>query len=476
MDRGGPFDLSPERGRFALTYSLVEDKSFFFSVPLARFVVPDLGYANQHYVSLFAPAVSFVAIPGYLLGKVFGVAQVGAFGVVAIFAIINVWLISQIAVRLGASYPSAVLASLVFIFATPAFSYAVTLYQHHISTFLILMSIYILQRWGGRWPLFLVWFLCACSISVDYPNLFLMAPIGFYALGKFIKLTFDRDKIRLGINLPMAVSFLGIIIPLFFFFWFNKQSYGNPLQLSGTVTTASKIDKDGKPVFASGVNLEGVESYINPSLPKRSALGFFKTRNLLNGLYIHAISPDRGVLFFAPVILLGLLGLAGPIRGGVSTVSRVLVSTMFINLIFYSMWGDPWGGWAFGSRYLIPSYAILAIFLALHIDGFRKNLLMLTVFFVLATFSVFVNVAGALTSNANPPKIQVLSLEKQTGVVQKYTFGRNFDALRLGQTKSFVYQNLIASYLSAYQYYLVIVGAICLTYLAFLIKVYTSRD
>ena len=37
---GGPFELSPERGRFALTYSLIEDQSFEFSLPVARFATP----------------------------------------------------------------------------------------------------------------------------------------------------------------------------------------------------------------------------------------------------------------------------------------------------------------------------------------------------------------------------------------------------------------------------------------------------
>ncbi|HUN01924.1 MAG TPA: hypothetical protein PLS00_03635, partial [Niabella sp.] len=37
----GPFELSPERGRFALTYSVLEDQSVIFSIPAARFVTPD---------------------------------------------------------------------------------------------------------------------------------------------------------------------------------------------------------------------------------------------------------------------------------------------------------------------------------------------------------------------------------------------------------------------------------------------------
>ena len=63
----GPFELSPERGRFALMLSLIENKSFDFSLPIAQFTTPDLGYKNGKYVSLFAPAVSFIIMPGTLM-------------------------------------------------------------------------------------------------------------------------------------------------------------------------------------------------------------------------------------------------------------------------------------------------------------------------------------------------------------------------------------------------------------------------
>ena len=46
----GPLELSPERGRFALLMSIVEKGSFNFSLPLARFVTPDLGFKDGKYV------------------------------------------------------------------------------------------------------------------------------------------------------------------------------------------------------------------------------------------------------------------------------------------------------------------------------------------------------------------------------------------------------------------------------------------
>jgi hypothetical protein len=137
----GPLELSPERGRFALLYSLVEDKSFFFSTDLARFTTPDLGYKNGHYVSLFAPAVSYIAAIGYFIGKNFNASQVGAFATIAIFALLNGLLIRSLSKKLGASNTASSIAMLIYLFATPSFAYSVTLYQHQISTFLILASL-----------------------------------------------------------------------------------------------------------------------------------------------------------------------------------------------------------------------------------------------------------------------------------------------------------------------------------------------
>src|SRR3989344_887400 len=85
----GPFELSPERGRFALALSMIENKSFFYSLPIARFATPDLGFKNGNYVSLFAPGVSFLIIPGFWLGNMLGAGQVGAFAVIALFAFAN---------------------------------------------------------------------------------------------------------------------------------------------------------------------------------------------------------------------------------------------------------------------------------------------------------------------------------------------------------------------------------------------------
>lgn len=454
----GPLELSPDRGRFALAYSLVEDRSFQFSLPIARFATPDVGYENGRYVSLFAPGLSFLIIPGYLVGKTFGVSQVGAFAVVALFAILNVLLVRAVAVRLGAHPLAASIGALVFLFASPAFAYGVTLYQHHVSTFLLLVGVYVLVRWNTLLSVSAIWFLWATSVVVDNPNLILMLPLGVVALGRLVWARRDATGVHVMVK-PLGVfTIVAAIAPLLFFLWVNAASYGDPFQLAGTVRSAEAIDATGQPTESDVTRLLGLESTKDPNR-KKTALGFFKTRNLLRGFYVHAVSPDRGVLWYAPVLLLGALGFAClPERERV--MRNLIVAAAGLTVLLYSMWGDPWGGWAFGSRYLVPVYALLGIGLALVIHRWWTKKLFVVVFLALLCYSVWVNALGALTSSANPPQVEVLALEEITGREQKYTFARNWDYLRDTGLKSFVWQTLAREYVSAVAYHGLLVTAI----------------
>lgn len=450
----GPFELSPERGRFALTYSLIEDKSFYFSNNIGKFADPDVAISKGHYVSLFAPLVSFLVMPGYLIGKFFGISQVGAFGIISIFSFLNMILLRLIAIRLGAKPLAANIASMIFLFGSPAFGYAVNLYQHHISTFLILLSIWGLLKTEKYWSLFLAFFLCAAAIPLDYPNLFFMFPIGLYALGRMFSFEKIRSKISIGTSPVRMLTPIIMVLPIIFFLWFNQQSFGNPFQLSGTLQTTkgAQNTQDLASIEAAKILKAGKN--------KKSPISFFETRNLLNGFYIHFMSPDRGVIYYAPVVLFGLAGIVLSLKKRVRMVS-VLVGVLGANILLYSMWGDPWGGWAFGSRYLIPSYAILSIFIGLLLTYWGKRILFILPFLGVAFYSIAVNTLGAITTSAMPPKVEVLNLEKLSGVVQKYTYARNWDMLQLGHSKSFVYQTYLVNYISAVTFYEILVILIC---------------
>ncbi len=448
----GPLELSPDRGRFALIMSIVQNNSFYFSVPIARFVTPDLGYANGKYVSLFAPGVSFLVMPGFIIGSWLGVSQVGSFAVISIFALINVLLIRALAIRIGTHPIAATISGLIFLFATPAFPYGVTLYQHHISTFLILACLYLLDRWNNFLSLFLIWFLIAAAIPIDYPNLFFLMPIGILALARFISIKAEKENIKISFQFWRLFSFIGVILPLTFFLWFNSVSYGNPLQMSGTVSSVRAIDEKGLPTAPEGAEKESIARLTNPDLQNKSAIRFFDPRRLLNGFYVHFLSPDRGMIIFTPVMFLGIIGMYLGYKKNLKLIP-VSIAVVGITILLYSMWGDPWGGWAFGSRYLIPVYAVFSIYIGLILSEWRKKTAILFVIFILFLYSSMINTLGAITSNANPPEVEIQGLIKQSGIQQVATYQRNINFLNANKSKTFVYQTFANKYMNAWQYY-----------------------
>lgn len=186
---------------------------------------------------------------------------------------------------------------------------------------------------------------------------------------------------------------------------------------------------------------------------------FFETRNLVNGLNIHILSPDRGVINYAPLMLIGLFGAYYLYRRN-KRMTMILVSLITANLFLYSLWGDPWGGWAFGSRYLIPSYAVASILLAQLISEYSRNKPFSILFFLVFSYSAFIGTLGALTTNKIPPKVQVLALEKVSGKVEYYDEARNWQYLQQHGSNSFFYHLFFNEFMSAEVYLFIMVALI----------------
>lgn len=445
----GPFE---QTGRFALLYSVVEDRSFYFSIPLARFASPDLAMTSGKYVSLFAPGVSFLAIPGYLIGRYFGMAQVGTFAVISLFALSNIFLIRSIAIKLGVHPVAAAIGGITFAFATPAFPYGVDFYQHHISTFFILFSIFSLLYFSDFIALIFVWFFSAASITVDYPNFLMMLPIGIYALARILVAKKTKKGFKVELNVLKIFTFAAMILPLAFFLWFNQMSYGSPFSLSGMQKRVIKIAADGKP---GNINTVKTASEIrnNQRVKQDTVVTLFNPRLMLNGFYIHFLSSERGILYYTPVMFFGFIGAFFAYKKKVRFVNLLSI-ICGINILIYSMWGDPWGGWAFGSRYLIPSYAILSVFIAYLLFLFRRRTLFHLVFLGIVSYSVAVNALGALTSSLNPPKIEAVVISREAGYEFKHTYGRNIDFLNSRGSKSYFFNVTGNNFLSARNYYI----------------------
>src|SRR5579871_3386653 len=126
-----PFESSAERDRYALILSLVENRSFALSKEMIQAAYSDTGYYHGRVYIFFAPGVSLMAIPFYLIGKYFGIAQLATYFMESLLTSFTLVFLYKIA-RNVCKYPqwASLSAPLVYGFGSTAWGYAVTLYQH----------------------------------------------------------------------------------------------------------------------------------------------------------------------------------------------------------------------------------------------------------------------------------------------------------------------------------------------------------
>ncbi len=433
-----PFELSPERGRFALLSSIVDYNSLNFPTEVARYVVPDLGFHNGKYVSLFPPGVSYLAIPFYLLGKYFNLGQVFAFSVISVFATLNVFLILKIVEIITKNWYAGAVAGLSFIFGTSALSYAGTLYQHHVTSFFILTGLYLLFNKTEKYSAFLMGLLVGISIFVEYNNAVFIIPILIGLIIRHIDLKVKNNKVLVSLNNYLFLGLIGFIIGIAPNFYYSYKAYGDPFKLAGTVQSVDQviINKD------SGL----------AELPKdlggeETALGFFNVNMIPQSMSVLLTSSDRGALWFSPIILLSLLGIRSLYKKR-QFEAVTLLATILLILLLYGMWGDPWGGWAFGTRYLIPLFALTAILIGEAVSLYSKKAWFNILFVILFYYSLIVNTAGALTTSQIPPTKESESLR-----YPHPTFIYNYGLILEGKSSSFVYNNLFKNYISLSEYF-----------------------
>jgi hypothetical protein len=164
------------------------------------------------------------------------------------------------------------------------------------------------------------------------------------------------------------------------------------------------------------------------------------------------------------VVLLGAVGLYFAYRQQPSATVLV-ISVISINFLLYSMFGDPWGGWSFGPRYLIPGAALMSAAISLALTQYRRNIIFLLVFGGLCIYSTSISLAGALTTATIPPKGESEALINYV----PYTYEYNFNHLEANDSNSLVYQAWFKEYLSAYQFYYILLGIVLGLYLVLLI-------
>lgn len=461
-----PFELSPERGRYLLTLSLAHDKSFALSPELADAAYPDVGLHDGRYYVFFAPGISLLVLPFYIIGQSYNYGQIAAFSAIGLFASANIillYLISRSIIKLPAW--ASVAAGLVFAFASTALSYATTMYQHHVTTFFTLLAFYAAWQFKQQgkasflWAI-VVWLSYGLAITLDYPNVILLLPVMIYFAIAGVKMSLTDRKLLISVRPALYLTAVVFAIITTIHGYYNYVNFGSPTKLSGSIVGLKTIREQsqfGQQALADAVRFEE---------ENKGAANFFREQNLPGGIYELTVAPDKGLFTFSPIFILGPLGIYA-LRKRLRIEEITLIALIGVNILVYASFGDPWGGWAFGPRYMIPSMAILAIFIAVWLTKNKHHIGLMLFSFVLVAISCAIALLGALTTNAVPPQVEAEYLKMPYGFLLNTQY---FDA---GKSSSVVFNTIFAQFITLKQYFTVVYSALLAIF--FYIIVVASR-
>lgn len=436
----GPFETSHERSPYALLLSWLTYHSVSLSQQLADFASPDVGIYDSKYFSYFPPGVSAVVAPFYLLGLQFNMGLLFIHIGISIFSILTLIVMYLIGIQiLRLRSVLVIICVFTYAFATTSWSYAITIYQHSITTLLLLSGFYAAWHYGRNGKLsflwgIVVWTTYGLSIWVDYPNILLLAPIICYFFYRSLIIAHEKQGIAVTFRLNFLLTCIPFILLMFSLGYYQQYHFGNMFRMSNFLPRYHKQEPT-----------QAEQTSTQKSAPKNKYLD--ETR-IVNGLTTLLFSPNRGIFFYSPILIAGLFG----IYGGIRRRNREIVflsGVATVNLLMYASLTDPWGGWTYGPRYLIPSMAILSLMMGRFLAQYKHILVQLTIFF-LTVISVAFAALGVLTSNLIPPIVEAVPLNLDS------TITMNIKLLQSNQTSNYVYTTYLAPHLQLAQYYFVL--------------------
>lgn len=441
---GGPFELTISTSRYLLTEALVNNNSLHFNNEQASKAAPDISYHNGKYFSIFTPGVSLISVPLYILGQSLGIQQAFTFLLNIIIQLINILLIIKLAKLLNIGTKTALFTSLIFTFSTNSLAYALTFSQHTITTMFVLIAVINssnLKRTKVNNSI--LGSLYGIAGLIDIPNFFILLPTMLYAFYNSI----PKNYIDFKISSITQTLLLGIsTLPFLLIFGFY-----NFKQTGSAFSTGQFLGRADYPAHLDTIKEE--KKPVDPFARKQTPL---YTRDQMRNFYLLTISNERGILYYSPILLIGIIGTYLLFKENrTRLIGKLIVTISLVTLVLYSLHGDPWGGWAFSSRYMIVPAALVSATMGVSIQRYIKrfsfNLLLLFLLF----FSTYINILGALTTNAIPPKVEAVNLPNPI----PYTFELNQQYIN-SWNSSFVYNRFFSSYIEPIEYFFIYLGVV----------------
>jgi hypothetical protein len=344
----------------------------------------DIGYVEStgQFHPNKPPGTSFLALPGYFViyhvEKLLGInpdhwwtLEVNAW----LTTVCSVGLISALGCVLffrlareladGAALP-ALLATLTFAFGTTYLPFGTILFDHNLTAALLVAAFYFIRRGqlDSKPRLLVLAGICAGLAAItNYLAAVAVVFLGIYAL---LANPSGTNRWR-----SAWLYTLGVIPPFLLICWYGWVCFGSPFTLN--------------------------TDFQNPLFKDTNAfLGMFNAPSgYVTSLLL--VSPFRGMFFFAPVLVAGLLGIVVWLVEKKHVAEARLCIVMFAFFFaMNAMFNGYHGGFSAGPRYLIPGIPFLALPMVVLFARFRAATC------AVAAVSIFINLLLTATDAQNP--------------------------------------------------------------------------
>ena len=344
----------------------------------------DYAIKDGKYYSDKPPGISFLILPFYFLGNFLSnyvelpmndsfssIADQNSFFLSIIFMsainALGVLMIGETAKLLGANSKQAFWISIIFAFATIFWPYVSTLFSHALTATFLIFSLFFLFRYkktNNSLDLIFSGFFTGVNITVDYTIILFVPIFLFYFLG----LSFNLKKFILS-SFKFLLPVAGFLLLLALY---NILAFGGPFNFSYQFSTFKKTQRFDHP--------------------------------LVDGLYILLISPWRGLFFYNPILLIGIIGFC-IFKSRLE--SLFFLSMFLIRLLFFSKYSYLTGGLCYGPRHLIPLIPLLILGLIPIFKRKNVSIKILVIILILLSFfhsflGAYVNLMPYPETNKNP--------------------------------------------------------------------------
>jgi hypothetical protein len=343
------FDNS--NSRFGLTFAIVQEGRLTIDTFQAKegTATEDKAFYDGHYYTDKAIGTSLVAVIFYLplyaltwlthyqlslqLTKYF--LTFCTIGFISAFAGSLMYVLCK---HISGNRFWAYIVTIAIALGTMCMPYSIGFYGHQLAAALLFCAFFLIFRLKvnsgttERNGSFLIGFLLGLALITEFTTLVIVLPLIFYYLYVIWKGQSSQHV------LSVIIPTLGGLIPLAIMFAYNTLCFGGP--------------------FSLGYSYESSQFFRESMAQGVMGIGWPR----LNILYYMTLHPAQGLFWQSPVLVMALVGAYFMFRVRQYRAETLIAAVAFFSYMLinsgYYMW---WGGWAFGTRGIIPMLPFLCL-------------------------------------------------------------------------------------------------------------------